>query len=105
MRLPLTVIVDTEAGRAKMASTMIQLYLPKREPTLTEVAAILGIDVAALDPAFGIIATDPERGLYAVLVAPEAAERACRAIEARGVGGAEGVFSDPRISPFGKAGV
>ncbi|HYN46736.1 MAG TPA: hypothetical protein VES64_08600 [Allosphingosinicella sp.] len=80
---------------------MIQLRLPKGRPTLEEAAATVGLDVGDLDPGFGVIATDPDDGLYTIRVRRDAAEKAREALDARGVGGAEGIFSDPRIAPFG----
>jgi hypothetical protein len=83
-----------------MDAVMIQLSLAG-QPTLAEAAQTLGVDLADLDPDFGVIPTDPDNGLYTVRVSAEAAPRAQRALERRGIGGAEGVFSDPRIAPFG----
>ena len=86
-----------------MDGLMIQLTLPGAEPTLAEAAAALGLDPGELDPEFGVIATDPDRGLYAIQVRAEAGERARKAIEARNIGGAEGIFSNPQMTPFGEA--
>ena len=84
-----------------MDGVMIQLSLPGGEPTLAEAAAVLGLNPDELDPDFGVIATDPEQGLYTIRVQSNVVARARAALEARGVGGAEGIFSDPRIAPFG----
>jgi hypothetical protein len=80
---------------------MVQLHLPGGQPSLAEAAAALGLAAAELDAEFGVIATDPDRGLYAVRVAADAAARAEQALNARGVGGAEGLFSDPPIESAG----
>jgi hypothetical protein len=84
------------------ATLMVQLCLPGAHPGLAEVAETLGLDSGELDPDFGVIATDPARGLYAVRIAAEAAPRAREALAARGIGGPEGVFSDPGIDPAGE---
>lgn len=84
---------------AGTATMMAQLYLPGGRPSLAEAAAALGLAEAELDPEFGVIATDPDRALYVVRIAADAAPRAERALRERGVGGAEGLFSDPPIGP------
>ncbi|HMG47367.1 MAG TPA: hypothetical protein VK614_07905 [Allosphingosinicella sp.] len=84
-----------------MDGVMIQLSLPDGKPTLAEAAATVGLDIAELDPEFGVIATDPDAGLYTIKVQADAAERAREALAARGVGGVEGIFSNPKIAPFG----
>jgi hypothetical protein len=84
-----------------MDGVMVQLEMKGGEPTLAEAAAVLGVDAVDLDPEFGVIATDPEQGFYAVRVRKSAADRAQQALADRGIGGAEGIFSDPRIAPFG----
>lgn len=84
-----------------MDGVMIQLRLPDGEPTLGEAAAILGLALGDLDPEFGVIPIDPADALYAVRVRSDSADRAARAIAKRGADEAEGIFSDPRIAPFG----
>lgn len=84
-----------------MDGVMIQLRLRTGEPTLAEAAGTLGLDAAELDADFGVIATDPDDGLYTVRVRRDAADKARKALEAREADSAEGIFSDPRIAPFG----
>ena len=80
-----------------MSGAMIQFRFEGGTPTTAQAAAVLGLEPEDLDPEFGVIATDPTRNLYAVRVGAEAARRARPPSE----GGAEGIFSDPRIAPFG----
>lgn len=80
-----------------MSGAMIQFRFEDGPPTPAQAAAACGLEPEDLDPEFGIIPTDPTRNLYAVRVGPEAAGRA----RLPGGDGAEGVFSDPRIAPFG----
>ena len=84
-----------------MDGVMIQFLVPEGVPSLSSAAALLGLDPAELDSEFGVIPTDPDAGLYTVRVSTAAAARARAALDRRGVGGAEGIFSDPRIAPFG----
>lgn len=78
---------------------MIQLHVPEGPPALADVARMLGLNPDEIDREFGIIATDPGRGLYAVRVTTEAAARASAALKARPAHEGEGIFSDPRIAP------
>ena len=84
-----------------MGKVMIQMAFPEGKPTLAEAARALGLEESELDPDFGVIETDPTRGLFAMRVEEAAASRAASAIAARASGSAEGVFSDPKIAPFG----
>jgi hypothetical protein len=84
-----------------MGKVMIQMAFPKGKPSLAEAAQALGLDESELDRDFGVIETDPERRLFALRVEESAAPRAAEAIRARASGDAEGLFSDPKIAPFG----
>jgi hypothetical protein len=70
-------------------------------PSLSEAANELGVMVSELDPSYGVISTDAADALYSVLLDDSAATRAEAALKARGKDPAEGVFSNPRIEPFG----
>ena len=83
-----------------MGKVMIQLCFPSGHPSVAEAAQSLGLAPEDLDPEFGVIATDPVRNLYAIRVPEEAAARAAGKLGERS-GGAEGIFSDPKIAPFG----
>lgn len=65
-------------------------------PSLEEVAAELGLPLEACDPAFGVIAVDPDRGTYAIRVDRDRVPGKL-ADDPR----VKGPFSDPRIAPFG----
>ena len=82
-----------------MSKVMIQLRFPDGKPSIEEVAARLGLDAQELDSEFGVIATDPPRSLYTVLVDAAAAERAQRRVKS-GSSDAEGIFSNPQVAPF-----
>ncbi len=80
-----------------MGQSMIQFRFPGGTPTAAQAAGALGLAPEDLDPEFGVIPTDPSQDLYAVRVDELAANRATLV---KG-GGAEGIFSDPKIAPFG----
>jgi hypothetical protein len=82
-----------------MSRSMVQFRYQGGTPSLAEAATALGLEPEALDPEFGVIATDPADNLYVVRVSAEDAERS-NVAGATG-DGSEGVFSDPRIAPFG----
>ena len=84
-----------------MGKVMIQMAFADGKPTLAEAAKALGLEESELDPEFGVIETDSVRHLFALRVEETAASRAAAAIRARASGDAEGVFSDPKIAPFG----
>jgi hypothetical protein len=85
-------------------TAMVQLQLPEGRPSLAEAAGLLGIEPAELDPEFGVIGTDPERGLYAVRIAAGAVPRAEAALALREPTPAEGLFSDPPIESMDPSG-
>ncbi|NRQ39458.1 hypothetical protein HII36_47680 [Nonomuraea sp. NN258] len=58
---------------------------------LADAMAALGLDEQDVDPDYGLIAVDPESGLYALRVTPEAAARAGPE--------AGGPYADPPIEP------
>ncbi len=73
-------------------------------PSLHDVAKRFGVRLEDLDPEFGVIGTDPAAGLYCVMIdsrAAATAEAALRAQTSTQRDPAEGIFSNPRIEPFG----
>lgn len=84
-----------------MPGMMVQFRHDGPAPSLAEAARLLGVEASKLDPEFGVVATDPDAGLYTVLVDPEVADAVRKRLAERGAGEAEGVFSNPRIEPFG----
>jgi hypothetical protein len=69
---------------------------PRSRPSLREASFRLGVEVGALDAAFGVTLIDPRKGLYAVMVD----ERAAAVIGATSVD-VDGPFSNPGIGTFG----
>jgi hypothetical protein len=78
-----------------MAGVMVTLRLPPEQATLEEVRRLLGLSPEEVDPAFGVINISPAEHLYTILVDEAAAARIANADPV------EGVFSNPRIEPFG----
>ena len=78
-----------------MAKVMVTLRLDPEQASLPEVRRLLGLAPEEVDPSFGVVNISPAEHLYTILVDEAAAAH---------VGGAdqvEGVFSNPRIEPYG----
>lgn len=87
-----------------MSGAMVQFrHRGPAAPTLAEVCERFGLNAEELDPVFGVIATDPEAGLYAVLVAETSTERVAKALASEDPDPSAGVFANPQIEPFGPA--
>ena len=78
-----------------MAGVMVTLRLPPEQATLEEVRRLLGLSPEEVDPAFGVVNISPAEHLYTILVDEAAAARIADADPV------EGVYSNPRIEPFG----
>jgi hypothetical protein len=78
-----------------MAGVMVTLRLPPEQATLEEVRRLLGLSPEEVDPAFGVVNISPAEHLYTILVDEAAAARIANADPV------QGVFSNPRIEPFG----
>ncbi|GAA2868483.1 hypothetical protein GCM10010517_28290 [Streptosporangium fragile] len=62
--------------------------------TLADAMRRLGLSEEEVDTGYGLVSVDPDRGLYGLRVSESAADRLDP-----GTGG--GVYSDPRIEPYG----
>lgn len=78
-----------------MAKVMVTLRLEPEQASLPEVRRLLGLAPEEVDPAFGVVNISPAEHLYTILVEEPAAARVADADQV------EGVFSNPRIEPFG----
>ena len=64
-------------------------------PSIADAARLLGVEAAAMDRKFGVIAIDPEQGLYSVRVAADSVEGAAGSGDKY-----RGPYSDPKIAPM-----
>jgi hypothetical protein len=78
-----------------MSKVMVTLKLDPKQASLAQVRESLRIGSEEIDDDFGVIAVQPEKNLYAVLVEQDTADRV------QGTEGVEGPFSNPKIEPFG----
>lgn len=83
-----------------MQKVMIQFHFDGDEPDTQEVARRLAIEPDQIDSEFGVIATDPDAGLYTILVEAEVGAKVQSQLD-RDNDEAVGEFSNPRIEPFG----
>ena len=74
---------------------MVTLRLDPEQASLPEVRRLLGLAPEEVDPSFGVVNISPAEHLYTILVDEAAAARVGDADQV------EGVFSHPRIEPFG----
>jgi hypothetical protein len=80
-----------------MAATMLMtVHGTDGPPTLAEAAEELGIVVDDLDSRFGVVATDPEKGLYTVQL--REGRQPPKWDESKPY---QGPYSNPKIAPFG----
>jgi hypothetical protein len=78
-----------------MAKVMVTLRLEPEQATLPKVRRLLGLAPEEVDPGFGVVNISPAEHLYTILVEDSAAARVADATQV------EGVFSNPRIEPYG----
>ncbi len=78
-----------------MARVMVTLRLDPEQATLEEVRRLLGLAADEVDPAFGVVNISPAEHLYTILADEAAAARIA------GHELVEGVYSNPRVEPFG----
>jgi hypothetical protein len=70
-------------------------------PSLEAAAAELGVTVDDIDQSFGIVAVDPQRGLYCVQVPADRVPTDTGSGETGSGETYRGPFSNPKIAPFG----
>lgn len=80
-----------------MPKVMVVIEWPGGPPTIEAVCERYGLSRADFDPSFGVVAVDPDRDLYTVLVDAAAAER----VEPERARGWGGPAANPPIEPFG----
>jgi hypothetical protein len=81
------------ADQASPGWALMTVNLDAATRTLAGAAAALGVPESAMDASFGVVPLDPERGLYAVQVRPDA-------LAAHDKSEFRGPYADPRIEPF-----
>lgn len=84
-----------------MASVMLQFVHHGPAPSLEQVRRLFNLKKDEIDPDFGVITTDPSRGLYTVLIDSKATPRVEAILATRPPDPAEGIFANPPIEPFG----
>ena len=84
-----------------MTHLMLQFHHEGGRPSLEQVREEFGLTPGDLDESFGVTPTDPNAGVYVVLVTPEGAEKARARLAGRPHHPLEGVFGNPRIEPTG----
>jgi len=83
---------------------LLQFHHPGATPELSDVLAGFGLDRDDVDIEFGVVATDPQDGLFTVRVEDHGVDKARAALALRPAHPAEGLFGDPRIEPLGPGG-
>ena len=78
-----------------MATRLVTLHLDPASANMKSVRAKFGLSAADADEHFGVVCVSPSQNLYTIL----AEERAAARIE--GSSGVTGVYSNPKIEPFG----
>lgn len=78
------------------AFALMTVKSPAGVPSVESAATILNVSPSDMDPSFGVVPIDPEKGLYAVQVK-------AGALATRQNSGAQfdGPFSNPRIEGYG----
>jgi hypothetical protein len=84
-----------------MANVMVQFQYTGSAPTVEDVARKFDIRADLIDSEFGVIATDPQAGLYTILVDQAVAEKLDRDLKQEDRDEATGSFANPKIEPFG----
>jgi hypothetical protein len=80
---------------------MLQFHHAGGKPALEQVLELFGLTAGDLDEGYGVAATDPNAGVYVVLIRPDAVQKAQARLAQRPKHPLEGIFSNPRIEPTG----
>ena len=84
-----------------METVMLQFKHAGSAPSLDEVRREFNLKPDEIDRQFGVIATDPQEGMFTVLIDAAATHRVQAELAKRPRNSAEGIFANPRIEPFG----
>lgn len=80
---------------------MFQFRHPGPAPALSDVEKRFAFAAGDVDREAGVSVTDPQEGLYVVMVRPSAVAKIERSLARAPKDPAVGVFGNPRIEPFG----
>jgi hypothetical protein len=86
---------------AEAMNLMLQFHHAGGKPTLEQVYELFGLAAGDLDEGYGVVATDPNAGVYVMLIRPHAIEKARTRLAQRPKHPLEGIFGNPRIEPTG----
>ena len=84
-----------------MDNMMLQFHAAGSPPSLDDVKKLFDLKADEINAEFGVIPSGPAEGLYTVLIASNAAAKVNAALAKRPHRTGEGIFSNPRIEPFG----
>lgn len=82
-----------------MAKLLYGIRWEGEPPTLEQVRERYGLAGDDVDAEFGVVATDPDEGLYSILVEESAVER-LRGERTEAAAELQGPYANPRIEPF-----
>jgi hypothetical protein len=78
---------------------MLRFHHARGKPALEQVLELFGLAAGDLDEGYGVAATDPNAGVYVVLIRPDAVQKAQARMAKRPKHPLEGIFGNPRIEP------
>lgn len=80
-----------------MADMMLQFQYAGDKPTLQKARELFGLAAEEVDQDYGVTTTDPQAGLYVILIKPGAEEKVRTKLAQRAKHPAEGIFGNPRV--------
>ena len=92
--------VADKTARTPMETRILQFRYPGGAPAPQTVQAIFDLRPDEIDLRSGVVALDPGRDLYIVVVAASASTRIMRVLARRGADPTEGLFANPRVAAF-----